>query len=346
MPVGWQKNLILHPSTNPDTVLEFFKKNHLFNSLLLLPYALILRMVVLVFPSARIPGEIYGNWFKEIIGSIQHWGVGSYLLSTFLVFIQAAIVNRLYIKQSMIGEINLFPGLCYILLTALHPSFIGLSSILVANTALMIGLGYLFDILKKDRQEETRFMVGLWFAVASLIFTPYLVLVIFGLISMSILKTLKIKDIFQYLTGFICPFVISWLVRIINNGDPKPSFLHAFDDFGIPQIASFKNVADIITISIMGLLLTVSLLGYTQIIARKNIHAQKKIDSMYALVFFCAVMALFPLTLSVHFLMILLIPFSLFLAIILRLIRYPAIAESIHFILFVTAVISQVLFVI
>lgn len=246
----------------------------------------------------------------------------------------------------MIGEINLFPGLCYILLTALHPSFIGLSSILVANTALMIGLGYLFDILKKDRQEETRFMVGLWFAVASLIFTPYLVLVIFGLISMSILKTLKIKDIFQYLTGFICPFVISWLVRIINNGDPKPSFLHAFDDFGIPQIASFKNVADIITISIMGLLLTVSLLGYTQIIARKNIHAQKKIDSMYALVFFCAVMALFPLTLSVHFLMILLIPFSLFLAIILRLIRYPAIAESIHFILFVTAVISQVLFVI
>jgi len=327
-------------------VLEFFKKNHLFNSLLLLPYALILRMVVLVFPSARIPGEIYGNWFKEIIGSIQHWGVGSYLLSTFLVFIQAAIVNRLYIKQSMIGEINLFPGLCYILLTALHPSFIGLSSILVANTALMIGLGYLFDILKKDRQEETRFMVGLWFAVASLIFTPYLVLVIFGLISMSILKTLKIKDIFQYLTGFICPFVISWLVRIINNGDPKPSFLHAFDDFGIPQIASFKNVADIITISIMGLLLTVSLLGYTQIIARKNIHAQKKIDSMYALVFFCAVMALFPLTLSVHFLMILLIPFSLFLAIILRLIRYPAIAESIHFILFVTAVISQVLFVI
>ncbi|HZV43914.1 MAG TPA: hypothetical protein VFF90_05530 [Saprospiraceae bacterium] len=327
-------------------MLEFFKKNHLFNSLLLLPYALILRMVVLVFPSARIPGEIYGNWFKEIIGSIQHWGVGSYLLSTFLVFIQAAIVNRLYIKQSMIGEINLFPGLCYILLTALHPSFIGLSSILVANTALMIGLGYLFDILKKDRQEETRFMVGLWFAVASLIFTPYLVLVIFGLISMSILKTLKIKDIFQYLTGFICPFVISWLVRIINNGDPKPSFLHAFDDFGIPQIASFKNVADIITISIMGLLLTVSLLGYTQIIARKNIHAQKKIDSMYALVFFCAVMALFPLTLSVHFLMILLIPFSLFLAIILRLIRYPAIAESIHFILFVTAVISQVLFVI
>lgn len=327
-------------------MLEFFKKNHLFNSLLLLPYALILRLAVLIFPQARIPGEIYGHWGKEIILSVQQWGLGSYLLATFLVFIQAAIVNRLYIKQSMIGEINLFPGLSYILLTALHPAFIDFSSILLANTTLMIGLGYLFDILKKERQEENRFMVGWWFGVSGLLYTPYLVLLIFGLISMSILKTLKIKDIFQYLTGYLSPFIISGLVQIIVRKDPVPSFLDAFDTFGIPQFTSFQNVADIITVFIMGLLLVVSLLGYTQLIARKNIHAQKKIDTIYALVFFSVIMALFPLKISVQFLMVLILPFSLFLAILLRLIRYPAIAESIHFILFVAAVISQILFVI
>jgi len=327
-------------------VLEFFKRNHLFNSLLLLPYALILRLAVLVFPKAMIPGEIYGNWFREHIATIQQWGVGSFLLATFLVFIQAAMLNRLFIKQSMIGEINLFPGLSYILLTALHPSFLDFSSILVANTTLIIGLGYLFDILKKDRQEETRFMVGWWLGVSGLIYTPYLVLVLFGLISMSILKTLKIKDIFQYITGYLSPFLVSALVQVIVKKDLFPSFLHAFDTFGLPQIASFKNVADIITVFIMGLLLVVSLLGHGQLIARKNIHAQKKIDAMYALVFFSAVMAFFPLKVSVQFLMVLILPFSLFLAIVLRLIRYPAIAESLHFILFVAAVITQVLFVI
>ena len=327
-------------------MLEFFKRNHLFNSLLLLPYALILRLAVLVFHKARIPGEIYGNWFSEYIATIQSWGLISFLLATFLVFIQAAMVNRLYIKQSMIGEINLFPGLAYILLTALHPSFLDFSSLLLANTTLIIGLGYLFDILKKDRQEETRFMVGWWLGVSGLIYTPYLVLVLFGLISMSILKTLKIKDIFQYITGYLSPFLVSALVQVIVKKDLFPSFLHAFDTFGLPQIASFKNVADLITVFIMGLLLAVSLLGYGQLIARKNIHAQKKIDAMYALVFFSAVMAFFPLKVSVQFLMVLILPFSLFLAIVLRLIRYPAIAESLHFILFVAAVISQVLFVI
>ena len=244
------------------------------------------------------------------------------------------------------GEINLFPGLAYILLTALHPSFLDFSSLLLANTTLIIGLGYLFDILKKDRQEENRFMVGWWLGVSGLIYTPYLVLVLFGLISMSILKTLKIKDIFQYITGYLSPFLVSALVQVIVKKDLFPSFLHAFDTFGLPQIASFKNVADLITVFIMGLLLAVSLLGYGQLIARKNIHAQKKIDAMYALVFFSAVMAFFPLKVSVQFLMVLILPFSLFLAIVLRLIRYPAIAESLHFILFVAAVISQVLFVI
>jgi hypothetical protein len=163
---------------------------------------------------------------------------------------------------------------------------------------------------------------------------------------MSILKTLKVKDIFQYLTGYLSPFIITGLVQIILKKGLVPSFLDAFDTFGIPQFKSFQNVADIITVFIMGLLLAVSLLGYTQLIARKNIHAQKKIDTVYALVFFSFIMALFPLTISVQFLMVLILPFSLFLAILLRLIRYPAIAESIHFILFVAAVISQILFMI
>jgi hypothetical protein len=311
-----------------------------------LPYALVIRIVVVIFPGSRIPGEIFGSWGGEIIQSIHHWGVGEYILSTFLVFIQAAIINRLFIKQSMIGEINLFPGLCYILLTALHPSFIGISSVLLANTTLLIALGYLFDVLKKDKQEETRFMAGWWLAVSCLLYTPYFVLVLFGLIGMSMLKTLKVKDIFQYLTGFVSPFIIGWMVRVIQTQDLNPGILDMFSTFGLPQFGPIFGIADVVTLSVMGLLLLISLLGYTQIIARKNIHAQKKIDTLYALVFFCALMALFPLKISVQYLMVLMIPFSLFMAILLRMIKHPAIAESIHFILFVAALLTQVLFLV
>ena len=202
------------------------------NSLLLLPYAIVLRLVVFIFPDARIPGEIFGNWGQESLSLIHQWGIGDILISTLLVFIQSAMLNRLFIKQSMTGDINLFPGLSYILLTALHPAFISLSSLLLANTTLIIALSYLFDILKKDRQEETRFMVGWWFAVTGLIYTPYLILFLFGLISMSMLKTLKLKDIFQYVTGYLSPFLISWLVQIILQKDYIPEYCILYRNSG------------------------------------------------------------------------------------------------------------------
>jgi hypothetical protein len=300
-------------------------------------------MVVIIFAGARIPGEIFGSWGKDIITDIHQWGSGEFILSTFLIFIQAAIINRLFIRQSMIGEINLFPGLSYILLTALHPSFIGVSSVLLANTALLIALGYLFDVLKKDRQEEIRFMAGWWLAVSGLLYTPYLLLVLFGLLGMSMLKTLKVKDIFQYITGYICPFLIGWMVKVILTGKLDTNILSVFDNFGIPRFRNGHGTSDIIAATIFGLLLLFSLLGYSQIIARKNIHAQKKIDTLYALIFFCFPMALFCETIGAPYLMVLMIPFSLFLALVLRMVKHQAVAESIHFILFVAALLTQVL---
>jgi hypothetical protein len=324
-------------------VLEFFKKNHLLNSLLLLPYAIVIRIVAIIFPGSRIPGEIFGTWGTDFIQKTHYWGFGEFLLATFLVFIQAAIINRLFIRQSMLGEINLLPGLSYILLTALHPSFIGISSVLLANTTLLFALVYLFDVLKKEKQEETRFMAGWWLAVSGLLYTPYILLILFGMIAMSMLKTLKLKDIFQYLTGYLSPFFIGWLIHIILTDQTDMSIFRAFNNFGIPRFRNGHGTPDIIAASILGLLLLCSLLGYSQLIARKNIHAQKKIDTLYALIFFCFPMALLCNTIGAPFLMVLLIPFSLFLALFLRLVRHPAVAESIHFILFVAALLTQVL---
>lgn len=324
-------------------MLEFFKKNHLFNSLLLLPYALVIRSVVIIFAGARVPGEAYGSWAGDFVMASHQWGAGEFILSTFLVFVQAVLINRIFIRQSMLGEINLFPGLSYILLTAMHPGFIGLSSVLLANTTLLMALIYLFDILKKEKQEETRFMAGWWLAVSGLLFTPYIMLAVFGLIAMSILKTLKIKDIFQYLTGYFSPFLIGWLIRIIITEEFNPGILDIFGQFGIPSFLPHMAVSDIITLAIFGMLLLFSLLGYTQIIARKNIHAQKKIDILYAFIFFCIPMSLFVEVLTVQFLMVLMVPFSLHLAILLRMVRHQAVAESIHFIVFVAAILTQVL---
>jgi len=86
-----------------------------------------------------------------------------------------------------------------------------------------------------------------------------------------------------------------------------------------------------------------SLLGYSQLVARKNIHAQKKLDTIYTYGLFCLPMVFFLKILTVAFALVLALPLAFFLAILLRQVRLPALAESFHFILVVMAWLSQVL---
>lgn len=313
---------------------------------MLFPYALILKLVALILSDARIPGVSQGTWGEDWIAAINQWGGGNLLLSTFLIFIQAILVNRLVIKHSLLGEIHLLPGVCYILLASLHPAFLGVSSIMLANTTLLIAAGYLFDALKKEFQEENKFMLGLWIGVTGLLFSPYLLLGLFGLISLSILKTVKLKEAFQYITGFISPFLLSWLFRVVMKGFYVPASDEIVRYLGIPHFMQILQEPDIVVLSIFGLILMFSLLGYTQIVARKNIYAQKKIDTYYIYLLFTVPMGFFLENLSIAYLQVLLVPVSLFLAILLRQMKLPAIAESVHFILVVIAILTQVLFLI
>ena len=39
----------------------------------------------MIFPEARVPGEIYGTWGKDAIGAVQDWGLGGIITSTILI---------------------------------------------------------------------------------------------------------------------------------------------------------------------------------------------------------------------------------------------------------------------
>ena len=95
-------------------MLEFFRKNHFLNSLLLLPYTLLLRFASLLFAESWQGGNggFVGLRTMDLAGSSA---LTQNLIAFFLVYIQAVIVNRLAIRNRLANEITLFPGLFYIL---------------------------------------------------------------------------------------------------------------------------------------------------------------------------------------------------------------------------------------
>ena len=80
-------------------MLEFFKKNHLLNSLLFLPYAIVIRIVVIIFQGQGFLARFSGPGAVKFISATHQWGIGEFMLSTFLVFIQAALINRIFITS-------------------------------------------------------------------------------------------------------------------------------------------------------------------------------------------------------------------------------------------------------
>lgn len=324
-------------------MLRFFRKNHVFNSLLLFPYALLLRLVALVFSESRMPGAFQGVWGDHFISVVQGGGAREILVAAVLVFFQAALLNRLSIRHNLLGEISLLPGLAYVLLTAMHPAFLGLSSALVATTTLLIALSYLFDAIKKERAEENKFMIGWWLGVSGLLYVPFLVLGFFGLAALSMLKTIKGKEVVQYVTGFATPFFLGWLIRVIQAGRPVGIDPALFNFVGLPELVSLHPGSDLVPLLLFIVLVVFSLVGYSQIVARKNIHAQKKLDTVYLYMLFCLPMVFFDRALSAGTILVLALPLSIFLAIRLRQVRLNAIAESMHFMLVILAWAAQVL---
>src|SRR5690606_28440376 len=119
------------------SVLSFFRTNRFINSLLLLPYVVLVRGLAI---SGGFPPE------SESRGILSEWLAGEVISSTplkvvigiLLVYVQALQLNRVMIQNRMTQELTLFPGMVYILLVSYFPAYNGLNSVLIGNTFILI----------------------------------------------------------------------------------------------------------------------------------------------------------------------------------------------------------------
>ena len=114
-------------------MIGIFKNNLFFNSLLLLPYVIVLRIHSLIYPITYVALETDTVPTKLIFGFIES-GLTQNILATLIVYFQVLYINRLVIKHRMANQITLLPGLIYAILVSLVPEYSLLSPFLIANT--------------------------------------------------------------------------------------------------------------------------------------------------------------------------------------------------------------------
>ncbi len=250
------------------------------------------------------------------------------ILAIILVYFHAVYINRLVIKHKLVQQFTLLPGLIYVVLVSLMPELTALSPHLIANTLILIMLGQLFKIYKSPKVADNIFNVGFWIGGASLFVPNYIYLIVVGLFSIFILRSVKQKELVQLFSGLITIFFVVFAgmyiydLNILDEAS-KMNFSPHLSIFGVRGAAIYKVICWV-------LLAVFAVLNYNTYMIKKSIQAQKKIDILFWILLGSAVLIFLISDVVAFNVLLMCIPLSIFLNIHLLNIKNPLAQELIH----------------
>ena len=267
-------------------MIELFRRNLFINTLLLLPYAVVLRLHTFIWPNRyfyQYDGEnIFFKWIYELL-SVP---LSQSIVATLLVYIHALILNHISIRNRLGREYTLFPGALYILLISMGKETVYLSPSLISVSLVLIMIVQMFRTYKNQNATTFIFNAG-FFAGLAFLLSPHLIFfLLFGYIGLMILRSFKMLERFQYTAGFLVPMILSFSLLYFFKVDVTDSISTFITEFGWIDWNSTAEVKTYIFVGVVFFFFFLSFLSYNRYTLRKSIQAQKKIDLIFWLAFF------------------------------------------------------------
>jgi hypothetical protein len=246
---------------------------------LLLPLAFILHLGSFIRKSIHDP--IDTGVFSDALSNFTYNNPGTAsILTVFIIFFSAVMINRLAILNRLSNKISLFPGAIYIVMVSLLPVWKGLSLLTLCSLGVILLLTNIGYSGNRYKVEDKIFNIGFFAGLLFLLYPPSVLFILLGIIGMSILRPYKQREYLNLLNGFILPHFLAAVYFIWNgqfNFYWQETFIEGLEFWNIPEM----NTRDIIFSSFWVLALLISLVGYPKFTMKKEIQARKKIDIMY-----------------------------------------------------------------
>lgn len=250
-----------------------------------MPYAVAVRISSFLYPRGISESTNIPEFYKSL--QLDHLTpLGQSIVACLLVFLQANLINRLVTKHRIASANNLIAGMLYILFSSFHPEFLFLTPALLAITFIIISCNIIFKTYKKPSAGIHIFNAAILLGIAGLFHFPSIIYIVFVLISFLILRSIKIKDVFQLILSFGLPFYFYYSISYILRGEIFPIKKETLDYIN-PSLFSLPNIVDqYILFGAMAIGILVSLFSYSTYVSKKSIQSQKKIDLVYWLLLF------------------------------------------------------------
>ena len=310
-------------------MIEIFKRNLFINSLLLLPYAALLRIKTFIDPTLQVPADGQ-SVLSNIIYSLLPYSILQSIISLLIVFFIANMINRLCIKNRLANTITLIPGLFFILFSSLLPSFLELSESLLSLFFVVAMVGVLMQTYKRPRASDLIFNTGLYTGLAALFLFASTSFMLSAFVGLIILRSFKLKERLQLLLGFLTPFLFFGVYLFYNDILSQTISKEVFGAFSVPTFNLEWGVESIILTSILALGLLISILGYGFYTSKKSIQAQKKVDILYWVALASLIGLLLVNQVTLSYALFLIFPLSIFISMSFLNIRNKLVLELLH----------------
>lgn len=265
-------------------------------------------------------------WINELIPSILTQNI----LACVLIFLQSAYINRIVVKHRIGGQITLWPGLVYILLCSIVPQYTYLSAVLIANSFIIAAFSDIFKIYKRPFAVKYIFNSGVFISIAAMIYPPYIAYLLAGFIGLAIIRSFKTKEMLQYLSGVLVPFMLYGSWTFYHHIFQEKMGGLVYGKFGFPSDLIPKNTNSYIFLGLIILIITICIFSYSTYSMKKSIQVQKKIDILFWMILSALIALFINDNLTVDHLLMLTIPISILLSMNLLKINSTILTELIH----------------
>lgn len=309
-------------------MISIFKKNDVINVLLLLPYAILLRLKSFIEPVAYKVKETDSPITSFIFSYLEPPIVQS-VIALLLVYAHAVILNILVNNNRLNKLPTALAGMVYILLVSSLNEFQTLSPALMGMTFILIACYNIFNTYKKTQAATNIFNATLATSLASLIYPPYVFTIFAFFIGLATLRNFNYKERIQFLLGSLALY---WIVGafMFFIGQLDWTFFNGIRFPGALSDISFTEQKVYLTLGIGVLFILFTLFNYYQYMKKKGIEIRKKIDFFYWLLL-CSFLSLFFFVgLDVYQYIFICFSISIFLSMTLDQIRKTALAEVLH----------------
>jgi hypothetical protein len=234
-------------------VTGLFKQKNSGNILVLLIYGLVLKFGMLLHPMAplRQPDDHFLYiWLLDFLAPLHLPAIIYSLIAFFLLYSQAIMFNRICNDQKMMAKTNYLAGMAYMLISTLFIEWNHFSAPLLINS-LLIWIFYRVSVLyNSNKPGAAIFNVGLIMGIVTLMYQPAIVFSIFLLVSLFIMRPLRVREWLIGILGITTPYYFMAIVLYLS-GQWEWKKLQPNISFNLPVMPSSITVTISITLLIL-----------------------------------------------------------------------------------------------